>query len=60
MSRNNRKKRVNADKLRFSILTELPKYESFKGLERMIKDDIIQFIIAELDKCTEGSGDLYE
>lgn len=59
MSKNNRRRRVNADKLRFQILTELPKYESFKDLDIMTKDDIIQFIIAEIDKCTEGDGDLH-
>jgi hypothetical protein len=52
-------KRCNADKLRFQILTELPKYESFRSLDMMVKDDIVQFIISEIDKCTEGTGDLY-
>lgn len=60
MSKNNRRKRVNADKLRFTILTELPKYESFKSLDIMEKDDIIEFIIKQIDACTEGVGDLYE
>jgi len=60
MSKNNRRKRVNADKLRFNVLTELAKHESFKSLDIMIKDDIIEFIIKEIDKATEGSGDLYE
>lgn len=60
MSKNNRRKRVNADRLRFAILTELPKYESFKSLDIMTKDGIIEFIIKKIDKATEGSGDLHE
>jgi hypothetical protein len=53
-------RRINAEKLRFQILTELPKYESFKYLDMMVKDDIIQFIITQIDKVTEGTGDLYQ
>jgi hypothetical protein len=53
------KRRVNAETLRFNILTELPKYGSFKSLDNLTKDDIIQFIISAIDKCTEDHGDLY-
>lgn len=52
-------KRVNVERLRFQILTELPRYESFKYLDMMVKDDLIEFLLTQIDKCTEGTGDLY-
>ncbi len=52
-------RRVAAERLRFQILTELPKYESFRDLDVMTKDDIIEFILTQIDQCTETIGDLY-
>jgi hypothetical protein len=60
MKKQSHNKRVAAEKLRFLILTELPKYGSFKYLDNMTKDDIVEFILTQIDKCTEGKGDLYE
>lgn len=60
MGKPNRKKRCNIDKLRFTILTELPRYKSFKNLPNMEKDDIITFILAAIDKAVEGVGDLHD
>lgn len=52
-------KRCNAETLRFKILTELPKYKSFRDIDRGTKDDVIEFILQIIDKTTEGGGDLY-
>lgn len=53
------RRRVNADSLRFNILTNLPKYSTFKNLDIVDKDLIIEHLIKLIDECTEEVGDLY-
>lgn len=54
------KKRVNADNLRYLIITQLTQHEVFKSMSLADKDKLIETLISMIDICSEGNEYYYE
>lgn len=51
---------MNADNLRFLIITQLSQHEVFKHMDMAKKDKLIEALISMIDICSEGGDYYYE